>query len=85
MSEQKVEIIEVEWVDSVISHGWEYKEDAVAKATDEVLACRTVGYLVGETSESLVLCMGEQPGSRSVLALCQIPLCAVKSRRVLGG
>jgi hypothetical protein len=65
--------VEVEWIDSVADHGWSYKSDALSKATAGVMRCTTIGYILREDDECLVLCMGEQPGSESVLSLMQIP------------
>lgn len=71
-------IVHVWWVDSVVEHGWSYRDEALAKAKPEVMDCTTVGYVLQDEETHLTLCMGQQPGSDSVLAMVQIPRSAIR-------
>ena len=71
--------VQVKWVDSVRSDGWQYVEDIKADCID----CETIGYLVAETDRCYCLTstLGLNP-----LQLCQyisIPKCAVKEFKEL--
>lgn len=79
MKAEELKKVQVKWVDSVRSDGWQYVEDIKADCID----CETIGYLIQETSRCycITATIGLQPPQ-----LCQfisIPKCAVIEFKVL--
>ena len=68
----------VEWDDSNVTHGW-LPDDA---PTTEPAHCRTVGILINEGEEGMVIALAES-NCGSVLETIAIPLGCVKSMREL--
>jgi hypothetical protein len=69
--------VEVLWLDSVGGSGWEHPDAARRDASTETMRCHTIGYLLEDTDDYLLLCMGQMENSGSVLAPLQIPKVAV--------
>lgn len=71
----------VEWIDSVGGGGWERPEEARRAAERETMRVTTLGYVLGDTDDYLLLCMSVMENNESVLAPLQIPKVAVLSVR----
>ena len=71
-------LVEVDWIDSVLETGWVYKGEALGKASPEAMECQTVGYLLQEHEDFILLAMGEMMASESLLNVVQIPRVAIK-------
>jgi hypothetical protein len=74
---EQVKIVEVEWIDSVLEHGWTYEQDVQQKATYEAMECKSIGYVLKEDTDFLLLCSGVMPNSSSVYGAVQIPRLAI--------
>ena len=73
-------MVEVEWVDSNATWGWEpitgYKDGHVSE-------CRTAGYLVKSTRKELMVGLSVDYGSETMNCTMTIPRCSVKKIRYL--
>jgi hypothetical protein len=70
-------VVRVEWIDSVQEHGWSYLEESLKKSNDEAMECVSVGFLVKETDNFIVLAESFMMASSSVSGFMQIPKVAV--------
>lgn len=76
-------IVEVEWLDSVSEGRWHPKDDAIREATRDVMLHRSVGYLVHETDELILLAGSRGEDGANVADTMQIPRVAVLQVRKL--
>jgi hypothetical protein len=73
------ERVQVEWVDSVSHDGWDNHEAAVTRAaTPGVLDCTSVGLLLANTDDYVLLCTTHMRDGDLVQGLLQIPQVAVR-------
>jgi hypothetical protein len=76
--------VQVEWVDSVSDDGWVVREDAVTRAAKEgMLDCVSVGMLLDETEEYVLLATSHMRDGDLVQGCLQIPRAAVLSVKEL--
>ena len=68
----------VEWNDSSVLHGWEARD----WFDGEVLKCQSVGFLLKETSDSVVLLLSRSSGDKWAEGIT-IPKCSIKRMRQL--
>jgi hypothetical protein len=82
-----VKRVAVSWVDSVRTTGWRTADEARADLEqDDFLDCETVGFLVGETAERVILALNHQHvtgGEEMVGETIIIPRQAIRSVREL--
>lgn len=73
--------VEVEWIDSMGHGGWSTADEARRRATPEALRHRTLGYVLEQTDDSLLLAMGRSDegdnDTRLVHDTMQIPLVVI--------
>lgn len=48
-------IVEVEWVDSAVAHGWQTNEDLPAAEAFRPKEIRSVGYVIADREDALVI------------------------------
>jgi len=77
----------VEWLDSGRVDGWEDAQDAVRSALDDPLVCHSVGWLMHEDEQRIIVVPTRKfpfrPGTGELLSKLVIPSCAVLSMRAL--
>ena len=73
--------IEVEWLDSESSMGWQTYNDADKFARDSIVVCKSTGYLFWEDAKVLVLVQSYNP--ENVSEIIKIPKFAIKKRKFL--
>lgn len=77
-------LVLVEWVDSQGGGGWKDLRDALRDADENTLACESVGWLLKETEDWVLLAGTVTTSSdRQVCDPMQIPRCAVARIRSL--
>lgn len=69
----------VRWVDSCGEGGWHQRGDAKREAHEVNLEARTVGFVVDETDDWLLLAMGSMHKGNVVHDTMQIPKTAIRS------
>ena len=76
----KGEIVEVEWLDSASTRGW---TDLTAYTDSGLVTCRSVGYLLSKSKESIRVLQSQSNhgGTSEMLA---IPRVCVQSIRTVG-
>ena len=82
-----VDLIKVEWIDSNTYHGWHSVADALGWAENGILDCESIGHLVYEDSDRIVLAMNLYFGEDNVPEIVTsfgevmiIPKTAIKTR-----
>jgi len=70
-----MQIVEVEWVDSQAFDGWHGSEEM--KNWNDSLVCKSVGYLLRESEDRMVLVMSESFGSGALDNGMTIPRVAI--------
>lgn len=72
-------IIQVEWVDSssYSGHPWAAEDRLIQSANEGLAKCVSVGYLIHETDEVLVIAMGYDTGG-AILESFFIPKAVIK-------
>ncbi len=84
---RKMKLVVVEWLDSHQGRGWEDVEDLEEKV--EPLSCRSVGWVLKETDEALML-VPHIAGQQSTKIIVQgtgdlvIPKCAISKIKTIG-
>ena len=73
-----MEILYIEWEDSTSGQGWEYKNE-ITKPKN--LKCKSVGFLVKETKNTLMLATSENKYQFG--AIWTIPKGCIKERKIL--
>jgi len=81
--ERPVEIVEVEWLDSVGDHAWTDLADARREAADESMRQRSVGWLLADEPGYLLLALSRSESWSQVDLTLQIPRGCVERVRVL--
>ena len=76
-------IVEVEWLDAMSEGRWMDTETAISRATREVMLHRSVGYLIHETDDLILLAGSRGETSENVADTMQIPRVAVLAVRDL--
>lgn len=71
-----MKILYVEWVDAVANTGWDTAENA-----DPVHRCKTIGFLIKEDKESMVI--ASTISEKESNARMTIPKAWIKKRRVV--
>ena len=69
--------VEVEWLDSVSEGRWQPREDVGREATREAMLHRSVGYLVSDTEDFVLLAGSRKEDGSWVADTMQIPKVAV--------
>jgi hypothetical protein len=77
--------VEVEWLDSMSEGRWVDMETAVRTATREAMCHRSVGYLIHETDDLVLLAGSRSEGGENVADTMQIPRVAVLAVHDLKG
>ena len=67
----------VRWIDSLGSAGWQQGDSARSEARGESLGCETIGFLLDETDEWLLLAMSRRVEADVISDTIQIPKVAV--------
>lgn len=76
MGETVWRMVQVDWIDSTsLSDGWDSIEHYVEMG--ESLICKTVGYLIHEDDEKIILAMGYNPDNDEVNQATSIPAVTV--------
>lgn len=70
-------MVEVEWLDSMSEGRWMDTETAISRATREVMLHRSVGYLIHETDDLILLAGSRGESSEHVSDTMQIPRVAI--------
>jgi hypothetical protein len=79
-----VKRVQVEWVDSMADGGWSDREDAIRRAENpDVMNVSSVGYLVAEADDRLLLASSFGPHADIVQGCVQIPSAAVREVKEL--
>lgn len=76
---RKLRVLEVEWLDAGSLSGWRQPTE---HADEGPLRCRTVGYVLRDDEECLILAQS-QASSGQVAASLTIPRSCIKKRRRL--
>lgn len=85
MSERTLKRVQVEWIDSVSAAEWLSCDDALARACKPgVLDCTSVGLLLSDSDEYLLLCTSYMRDGDLVQGCLQIPREAVREVKELG-
>lgn len=79
MKAEELKKVQIKWIDSIRSDGWQYYEDISA----EPMECESIGFLIKESANcyAITSTIGNEP-----LQMCQylsIPKCAVTEFKVL--
>lgn len=90
MKKISAKLLEIDWVDSHAANGWMPLNRAIEPAS---LACRSVGYLLADNRDSIVLgahlCLNEEDNVPDKIGMIDghmiIPKCAIVAKRVIGG
>lgn len=72
-----INLVEVEWLDSMTDGGWISKDDAIARATKDAMLHRSVGYLIHETDDMILLAGSRDEYCDQLCGTMQIPRVAV--------
>ena len=76
--------VQVEWLDSMTDGGWSDRDDAIRRAEHpDVLRVTSVGYLIADTDEWLLLATSHGPHADIVQGCVQIPREIVREVREL--
>ena len=78
-------VVEIEWVDSVSEGRWNDKDEALRIATLEAMLHRSVGYLLREDDDMVLIAGSRSENEYNVCDTMQIPKVAVLSMRDLKG
>ena len=72
----------VEWIDSQSTTGWIFDNDD--DYIDELIPskCKTVGWLLRETNDCIVLAQSTADGNSTTERMC-IPKCCIKKKRII--
>jgi len=81
--ERVVEIVEVQWLDSVGGSEWETLEDARKEAAEDSMLHRSVGWLIADEPGYLVLALSRRESWSWVDHTLQIPRGAIVRTKVL--
>lgn len=68
----------VHWIDSCGEGGWQQVRDAQRDAREVSLEARSVGFVIDETDDWLLLAMGEMHAAKVVHDTMQIPKVAIR-------
>ena len=75
--------VEVEWLDSICEGSWHRRDDVIREATREAMLHRSIGYLVHENDEMVLLAGSRGESGVMVSDTMQIPRVAVLTVREL--
>lgn len=74
-------IVEIQWIDSMSEGTWLTVKEAIEKATPDAMRHRTVGYVLEANEDSILLVMGQSEQgdgeNRLVHSMMQIPRVAI--------
>jgi hypothetical protein len=77
-----MKIVEVSWIDSTaLADGWRDKQTYIEMSN---LECTTVGYLIYESDDIIVLAMSHNPENDDVNHCYTIPRVCVKEMKEIG-
>lgn len=76
-------VVEVQWLDSVSEGRWHAKDDVIREATYDAMLHRSVGFLVHETEELILLAGSRGENGVMVADTMQIPRSAILHIRKL--
>jgi hypothetical protein len=83
VGERRVEILEVRWVDSVGAQGWQTIDEARRDAEADDMVHRSVGWLIADEPEYVLLALSRRDSWRYVDLTLQIPRGAIVGTRIL--
>jgi hypothetical protein len=84
MSDRTFRRVQIEWVDSVSDGGWTTYDDALSRAeTKGVLNCTSIGLLLSDSDEYVLLCTSHMRDGDLIQGCLQIPRCAVRDMKDL--
>lgn len=76
--------VQVEWIDSISDGSWVTREEAVTRAQKgDILACTSVGLLLADTDDYVLLATSHMRDGDLVQGLLQIPRVAVRGVKEL--
>jgi hypothetical protein len=76
--------VQVTWIDSISDGAWVTREEAVSRATkDDILDCTSVGLLLADTDDYVLLATSHMRDGDLVQGLLQIPRVAVREVKEL--
>lgn len=78
------QMVRVDWTDSVTDGGWSDREEAIRRAAaPDVMACTSVGFVIDDTPEYLLVGTSWMRDGDLVQGALQIPRVAVREVRRL--